>query len=52
MENNKYNVECINLRKFPVLDRVIQHTEEVIPSSQQTNALFYLTSNILYGSTI
>jgi len=50
--NNKYNVECINLRKFPDLDKVIQHTEEIIHSAKQTNALLELTYNILYRSKI
>jgi hypothetical protein len=50
--NNKYNVERINLRNFPGLDKVIQHTEEIIHSAKQTNALLELTYSILYRSTI
>ena len=37
---------------FPDIVRVIQHTEEIIRSAQQTNAMFELTCSILYGSTI
>jgi hypothetical protein len=50
--NNKYNVEFINLRKFPGLGKVIQHIEEIIQSAKQTNALFEMTYSILYRSTI
>ena len=50
--NNKYNVECINLRKFPGLGRVIQHTEEIIHRAQQTTALFELTCRILWINNI
>jgi hypothetical protein len=37
------HVECIKLPKFPGLDKVIQHIEEIIHSAKQTNTLFELT---------